>query len=109
MLSSIFIALLQAVAGDPAVNATEAPAAETTVPVTTAAPAAPRTERRRVCEAHPAATGGRLQARRCRWEEVPVVEETAPEAEAEDHSNHQAGGHAGTAPAPAPATTPNQN
>jgi len=105
MLSSIFIALLQAVAGDPAITATEAPAAETTAPATTAAPAAPRTERRRVCETHPAATGGRLQARRCRWEEVPV-EEAAPEEAAQDHSDHQAGGHGGAAPAPA---TPQQN
>lgn len=100
MLSSIFIALLQAVAGDPAA-ATEAPASETTAPATT--PAAPRTERRRVCETHAAATGGRLQARRCRWEEVPVEDAATPEEDAAEHDNHEhAGGHAGSAPAPQP-------
>ena len=120
MLSSIFIALFQAVAGDPAAAATEAtaeaPAASTE--------AAPRTERRRVCRTYEAGTGGRLPQRRCRYVEVPVRDDAAttdPEAadasapsidadastasiestEAEDASGAQSGG-APTAAAPAP-------
>lgn len=105
MLSSIFIALFQAVAGDPAAAATEAPAAaEAPAQATTAAPA-PRTERRRVCE-RGAATGSRSQARRCRTIEVPVEAPPAEEATNPDahagHTNHAGGSHS-AAPAPTPA------
>lgn len=119
MLSSILIALFQAVAGDPAAAATEAtaeaPAASTE--------AAPRTERRRVCRTYEAGTGGRLPQRRCRYVEVPVRDDatTDPEVadasapsidadastasiestEADDASGAQSGG-APTAAAPAP-------
>jgi hypothetical protein len=103
MLSSIFIALFQAVAGDPAVATTEAPAAAE-APAQAATPApAPRTERRRVCE-RGAATGSRSQARRCRTVEVPVETPAPAEAEAENHqgyANHAGGNHS-AAPAPTP-------
>jgi hypothetical protein len=84
MLSSIFVALLQTAAGDPAVAATteqaaaEAPAA--------AADAAPRTERRRVCRGNEAATGGRLAVRRCRWEEVPIRDAETAAADASEET-----------------------
>ncbi|HYD72199.1 MAG TPA: hypothetical protein VEF55_03620 [Candidatus Binatia bacterium] len=77
MLSSIFIALFQVVAGDPAAAASEAgaeaPAASTE--------AAPRTERRRVCRTYEAGTGGRLSQRRCRYVEVPVPDGAAAASE----------------------------
>ena len=97
MLSSIFIALLQAVAGDPA-PVTETPAAESVA----AAPAtAPRTERRRVCSEPVAATGGRLTQRRCRWEEVPIEETPAPEATAAAPQHEHSGGGSSSAAVPA--------
>lgn len=79
MLSSIFVALLQAVAGDPAAPAAaetfavEAPAAQTD--------SAPRMERVRVCRTYEASTGGRLSQRRCRWEERPVRDEATPDVD----------------------------
>jgi hypothetical protein len=78
VLSSIFIALFQAVAGDPSAAATEA----TAEAPATSTEAAPRTERRRVCRTYEAGTGGRLSQRRCRYVEVPVrdTEPTSPEA-----------------------------
>jgi hypothetical protein len=82
MLSSIFIALFQAVSGDPAVAAaTETPAAEAPA---ASAEEAPRTERRRVCRTYEAATGGRLSQRRCRYVEVPVRDGNAPAADEVD-------------------------
>jgi hypothetical protein len=94
MLSSIFVALFQAAAGDPAVVAADG---QTSGAATAPAPA-PRTERRRVCEAT-AATGSRTGARRCRWEQVvvapPAAEQAAPAPAV------QAGAPASEAPAPA--------
>jgi hypothetical protein len=78
MLSTIFIALLQTVAGDPATAAaTEPPATEAPAAATDAAP---RTERRRVCRTYEAATGGRLSQRRCRYVDVPVNDGAADDA-----------------------------
>jgi hypothetical protein len=106
MLSSIFIALLQAAAGDPAV--TETPAAEAP------AAAAPRMERVRVCRTYEAATGGRLSQRRCRWEERPVRDEapatdgaadTGAETTTDDGAatrDTEAGGHPAAASPSAP-------
>ncbi len=95
MLSSLFVALFQAVAGDPAATAApETPAAE--APAATPS-TAPRTERRRVCEQDAAATGGRLARRRCRWEEVQV-EHAAPG----DSVTEPAGGAPTVAPSPSP-------
>ena len=111
MLSSIFIGLLQAVAGEPAATtaaetaAADAPAAQTD--------AAPRMERVRVCRTYEAATGGRLSQRRCRWEERPMRDEaaadagdtgeTAPADETSDAgAHHQSGG----APAAASPSAP---
>jgi hypothetical protein len=102
MLSSIFIALVQAVAGDPAPAVTETPAAETSAPAPAATPA-PRTERRRVCDSDPAAVGGRLQRRRCRWEEV-TVEEPPPEETATEVPNDEQTGGGSNASAAAPVT-----
>ena len=112
MLSSIFIALFQAAAGDPAAatEATaEAPAASTE--------AAPRTQTRRVCRTYEAGTGGRLAQRRCRNVEVPIrdnaeaadtasaatsAEVSTENAEA-DAGDAQTGGEPVTAsPAPSP-------
>ena len=79
MLSSIFIGLLQAAAGDPAAAAAaETPAVEAPA---AASNAAPRTERRRVCREYAASTGGRLPQRRCRYEEVPVRDTPAEAVE----------------------------
>jgi hypothetical protein len=118
MLSSLFIALLQSAAGDPAVAAaTETPAAEAPAGATEAAP---RTERRRVCTEPLAATGGRLTQRRCRWEEVPVedvpVEATAPDTDSantvaattDDETTMAASdtGAGGSSAAPPPAAPP---
>ena len=107
MLSSIFIALLQAVAGDPATTtAAETPAAET--PAQTEA--APRTERVRVCRTYEATTGGRLSQRRCRWEERPVRDEGAGEAgetaPADETSDAGAHHHSGGTPAAASPSAP---
>ena len=93
MLPSLFVALFQAVAGDPAATAApETPAAE--APAATPS-TAPRTERRRVCQQDATATGGRLARRRCRWEEVEV-EQAAPE----DSATEPAGGAPSMAPSP---------
>jgi hypothetical protein len=101
VLSSVFVALFQAVAGDPAATAApETPAAE--APAATPS-AAPRTERRRVCDQDAAATGGRLARRRCRYEEVPIEEPTPPE---ETATQEQSGGAPGAAPAAAPSAEP---
>jgi hypothetical protein len=119
VLSSIFIALLQAAAGDPAAatEATaEAPAASTE--------AAPRTQTRRVCRTYEAGTGGRLAQRRCRNVEVPIRDNaeaadapsavtntesaaTSPEASTEsaaaDAGDIQTGGEpVAASPAPSP-------
>lgn len=93
MLSSVFIALLQAAAGDPAtVDGTTEPA-----PV---AAEAPRTERRRVCRRVESGTGRRIAERVCRYEEAPV-EESAPAATQDTpNSNPQSGGASLPAPAP---------
>ena len=99
MLSSIFIALLQAVAGDPAAPA-DAQAAQTETPA--AAPAEPRYERRRVCRQYPPATGSRFGNEECRYQRVRVDE---PAPEAEDGAN-QGGGEATAAPAPSDQTAP---
>lgn len=112
MLSSIFVALLQAAAGDPASGpAAETPAAEAPA---AASQSAPRTERRRVCRAYEAVTGGRLSQRRCRWEEVQVGEGDASEAPtaeasppaAEDAVEQAADSTAGSTPAATAPTAP---
>jgi len=90
MLSSIVIALLQAVAGDPTTPADTA-AAETAAPASQSAEGALHAERRRVCRTYEASTGGRLPMRRCRWEEVRVQpghneDDTASTPEASDNA-----------------------
>ena len=98
MLSSIFVALLQAAAGDPAVAPPEAAPAQTTETAPAVAPAEPRYERRRVCRTYPPATGSRFPTRDCRMENVRVEEPAAP---AQNDANvGQGGGEAGAAPAP---------
>jgi hypothetical protein len=103
VLSSIFIALIQAVAGDPAGAAvSQGQGAETT----TSVPAPTRTERRRVCVEDPAAVGGRLQRRRCHYEEVPVEDPAVAEdddaAATAESEPQQSGGSTSAAPAPTP-------
>lgn len=101
MLSSIFIALLQAVAGDPATGvAAETRPAEA---ASANAEAAPRTERRRVCRDYEAVTGGRLSQRRCRWEEVPVRAPEATSAETAGAASNDATSEAANAEATDPA------
>lgn len=101
MISSILIALLQAVAGDPAATTDAAPPVlETAAPAATEQ-APPRTERRRVCETQAVATGGRLPSRRCHWEDVPV-ETSSPDQNASNTASQEASGGAASALAPAP-------
>lgn len=95
MLSSIFIALLQAVAGDPAA------AVVTETPAAAAPESAARTERRRVCHEYGPTVGERLQRRRCRWEEVPV-EDTSEPAEAVNDSREGGSPSPAAAPSAAP-------
>lgn len=95
MLASIFIGLLQTVAGAPAVAAAP-PASEVAAQD---AQNTPRTERRRVCQEPAAATGGRLAARRCRWEEVPVEQ---PEPETAGAAETPAASEEAATPAEAP-------
>lgn len=122
MLSSIFIALFQAAAGDPAAVAdAEMPAAEATE---TASPAAPTTERRRVCTRESSAgTGRRIPQRRCRYEdETPAGAATAPTSEVEqvgtastaetpamEAANTQDSGGGSVGAAPAPTASPTQS
>lgn len=101
MLSSIFLALFQAVAGDPAGSTVTQPQAETAAP----APVPARTERRRVCVVDEATVGGRIQRRRCHYEEVPVEEAAAEGSDATtaaDEPQQQSGGVTSAAPAPTP-------
>jgi hypothetical protein len=105
MLSSIFIALFQAVAGDPAAAVTtETPAAEAAEPAAPEAETQPttHTERRRVCQTYPAATGGRLATRRCRLEDVEVE---GPAPQQPGVQGNVAGAGSGEAAAPTPGTS----
>lgn len=106
MISWIFVALLQAVAGDPAAPAPEAPAAAAETPAATAAPAQP--EMRRVCRREDV-TGRRFGRRICTMEPVeaaaPAETPAATEPAAQTETSGGGGSTGAIEAAPAPEAT----